>query len=275
MGSVPTPTSTYAPSGLYAEETVPAAVSRRPHLTVVPDRPVPVGPDHALLNRLDRFARRTADILVSALALLLLTPLFVVVTVLVKATSKGPVFYSQVRVGRNRRIGDRRSSPTNHAGPRDRRDGDRRASRNHGRPFRIYKFRTMVVNAEEYGPQWSSRNDPRITPVGRFLRLTRIDETPQFLNVLRGDMSLIGPRPERPYFVDQFAESIPHYRERLRVRPGITGQAQVTLDYDSTIDDVKKKLDQDLEYVRRRTIWTDLRILLRTIGVVLTGKGAC
>jgi lipopolysaccharide/colanic/teichoic acid biosynthesis glycosyltransferase len=133
----------------------------------------------------------------------------------------------------------------------------------------------MVVNAEEYGPQWSSRSDPRITPVGRFLRLTRLDETPQFLNVLKGDMSIIGPRPERPFFVDLFAENIPAYAERLRVRPGITGRAQVNLDYDSSIDDVKKKLEQDLEYVRNRSLLQDFKILLRTIGVVVTGKGAC
>ncbi len=133
----------------------------------------------------------------------------------------------------------------------------------------------MVVNAEEYGPQWSSKDDPRITTIGKFLRLTRLDETPQFVNVLRGQMSLIGPRPERPYFVDQFAGSIPYYTERLRVRPGITGLAQVTLDYDSSIDDVKKKLEQDLKYVRTRSVWQDVKILLRTAVVVATGKGAC
>jgi lipopolysaccharide/colanic/teichoic acid biosynthesis glycosyltransferase len=161
------------------------------------------------------------------------------------------------------------------AGPTDRRRTDRRRGRAYGRPFRIYKFRTMVVNAEEYGPQWSSRNDVRITAIGRLLRLTRLDETPQFLNVLKGDMSIIGPRPERPFFVDQFAENIPAYAERLRVRPGITGRAQVSLDYDTSIDDVKKKLEQDLEYVRNRTLLQDFKILLRTVGVIVTGRGAC
>ena len=270
MASSPTPVSTIAPFRGTAPDTAGG-----PDLALVPDRPISIGPRHPFLNRLDRAARRGADILVSALALLILTPLLLLVAILVKTTSKGPVFYSQIRVGRNHRIGDRRSSPTNHAGPRDRRSDDRRDRSAHGRPFRIFKFRTMVVNAEEFGPQWSSQGDPRITPVGRILRLTRIDEIPQFLNVLLGDMSLVGPRPERPYFVDQFAGSIPHYRERLRVRPGITGQAQVTLDYDSSVDDVKRKLDQDLAYVKNRTIWTDLRIALKTVGVVLTGKGAC
>jgi len=274
MGSVPTPTSTFEAVGLPSTEVVATPVSRPYRPVLEPDRPIRVGSPRPGLNRLDRILRRSFDILVSATALLFLTPLFAVVAILVKTTSRGPILYSQVRVGQNRRIGDRRSSPTNHAGPRDRRASDRRASAAHGRPFEIYKFRTMVVNAEEYGPQWSSRNDPRITPIGRFLRLTRIDETPQFLNVLRGDMSLIGPRPERPYFVDQFAESIPHYRERLRVRPGITGQAQVTLDYDSSIDDAKKKLEQDLDYVKKRSLLKDLMIVLRTIGVVITGKGA-
>jgi lipopolysaccharide/colanic/teichoic acid biosynthesis glycosyltransferase len=183
------------------------------------------------------------------------------------------VFYHQVGVGQERRDAERRARAA--AGAHDRRGADRRAQRAHGRLFSIHKFRTMVVNAEEYGPQWSSKNDPRITFVGRFLRLTRLDETPQFLNVLLGHMSVIGPRPERPYFVDQFAENIPNYVERLRVRPGITGRAQVVLDYDANIDDVKKKLEQDLEYVRKRSIRQDLAILARTVGVVLTGKGAC
>jgi lipopolysaccharide/colanic/teichoic acid biosynthesis glycosyltransferase len=220
-------------------------------------------------------ASRALDILVSATALLVLMPVFAVVAVLIKATSRGPVLYSQVRVGQNRRRLRRRESGAIRARS-DRRAGrDRRRYGAYGRPFRIWKFRTMVVNAEEYGPQWSSRFDPRITPLGRILRLTRIDETPQFWNVLVGDMSLIGPRPERPYFVDQFAETIPHYRKRLDVRPGITGQAQVNLSYDASVEDVRRKVEQDLEYVEKRSFRRDLAILVRTVGVVLTGKGAC
>jgi lipopolysaccharide/colanic/teichoic acid biosynthesis glycosyltransferase len=211
---------------------------------------------------------------VSALALAALAPAFVIVALAIKLTSKGPVFYRQVRVGQNRRLAERRCSPLS-SDPQDRRGSERRTSGHHGRPFRILKFRTMVVNAEEYGPQWSSKDDPRITPVGRLLRFTRLDETPQFVNVLAGDMSMVGPRPERPYFVDQFVEHIPNYRDRLWVRPGITGLAQVNLDYDTSIDDVKKKLEQDLVYVRERSLPKDLEILLRTIGVVVTGKGAC
>jgi lipopolysaccharide/colanic/teichoic acid biosynthesis glycosyltransferase len=226
------------------------------------------------LEQVDDLLRRGFDILLSASALVLLTPVFALVAILVKVTSPGPVFYHQVRVGQDRRDLERRDSGST-VGPHDRRRNARRAGEAHGRPFAIHKFRTMVVNAEEYGPQWSSKDDPRITPIGRFLRLTRLDETPQFLNVVRGQMSIIGPRPERPYFVDQFAEHIPNYVERLRVRPGITGRAQVTLDYDSNIDDVKKKLEQDLEYVRNRSLRQDLGILVRTVSVVLTGKGAC
>jgi lipopolysaccharide/colanic/teichoic acid biosynthesis glycosyltransferase len=220
-------------------------------------------------------AVRALDILVSVTALLVLMPVFAIVAILVKTTSRGPVLYSQVRVGQNRRRWERRDTGDVHARGDRRSARDRRRSGAWGRPFRIWKFRTMVVNAEEYGPQWSSRFDPRITPVGRLLRLTRLDETPQFWNVLAGDMSLIGPRPERPYFVDQFAETIPHYRKRLEVRPGITGQAQVNLSYDATVDDVKRKLEEDIDYVEKRSLKRDLAIILRTIGVVLTGKGAC
>jgi lipopolysaccharide/colanic/teichoic acid biosynthesis glycosyltransferase len=217
--------------------------------------------------------RRALDLAVSAVAVAILVPLFAIIAALVPLTSRGPVFYRQVRIGQNRRRRERRKfRPDPSAG--DRRSSERRISDSFGRPFQILKFRTMVVNAEEYGPQWSSKDDPRITTVGRLLRSTRLDETPQFLNVMRGEMSLIGPRPERPYFVDQFVEHIPNYQKRLLVRPGITGLAQVNLNYDTCIDDVKKKLEQDLEYVRSRSLVQDLKILLRTITVVFTGKGA-
>jgi lipopolysaccharide/colanic/teichoic acid biosynthesis glycosyltransferase len=218
--------------------------------------------------------RRALDIAVSTGALALLAPLVPLIALGIKLSSPGPVFYHQVRVGLDRRRGSRRA-PRPEPGPGDRRAAERRVRSTHGRPFRIYKFRTMVPNAEEYGPQWSSRRDPRIFPFGRLLRLTRLDETPQFLNVLRGDMSLIGPRPERPFFVEQFVDSIPNYGDRLRVRPGITGRAQVSLDYDSSIDDVKRKLEEDLLYIRERSISQDLGILVRTVWVVLTGRGAC
>lgn len=232
-------------------------------------------PEHLPADRrVVELARRTLDVAVSGIALLVLAPLFPLIALGIKLSSPGPVLYHQVRVGLDRRRGSRRA-PRPAPGPGDRRETERRIRATHGRPFRIYKFRTMVSNAEEYGPQWSRRRDPRIFPFGRFLRLTRLDETPQFLNVLRGDMSLIGPRPERPFFVEQFVETIPNYRDRLRVRPGITGRAQVSLDYDSSIDDVKRKLEQDLLYIQERSLRQDLAILVRTVWVVLTGRGAC
>ena len=233
------------------------------------ERPEAIGVE----SPIEAAIRRGADIILSSIALLVLTPVFVFVALAIKATSPGPVLYRQTRVGLNRRWGSRRAS-SGPAGRSDRRARSRRALKAHGRPFEIVKFRTMVVNAEEYGPQWSSEDDPRITPTGKFLRMTRLDEIPQFWNVLRGDMSIIGPRPERPYFVNQFVEELPNYPDRLRTRPGITGQAQVTLDYDADIEDVKRKLEADVDYLRSRSLVKDVGILFRTVGVVVTGKGA-
>jgi len=230
---------------------------------------IPIGPDRPAV----RLLRRTADIWFSSAALLLLTPVFLVIAVAIKTTSHGPVLHRQTRVGLNRRREPRRVSTEPSGGP-DRRRRTRRNLRNHGQPFRIVKFRTMIVNAEEDGPQWSSDDDDRITPVGRILRVTRLDETPQFWNVLRGDMSLIGPRPERPYFVNRLAREIPNYADRLRARPGMTGLAQVSLGYDSSVEDVRRKLEADIDYLRHRTLRRDLGILLRTVGVIFTGSGA-
>lgn len=247
----------------------------------LPSPPLEKSFREAALDRFRSAASRGFDVTASLGALLLLAPLFLLIALAIRTTSPGPIFYRQTRVGRNLRAKNRRpdavpSPPLERrkSAEHDRRKNDRRAYRTHGRHFQIYKFRTMIVNAEEYGPQWSRPDDPRITPVGRILRKTRLDETPQFFNVLRGDMSILGPRPERPYFVKQFVELIPNYSERLRVRPGITGLAQVTLDYDSGIDDVKKKLEQDLELVRHKSFRRDLAILARTAFVVLTGKGS-
>jgi lipopolysaccharide/colanic/teichoic acid biosynthesis glycosyltransferase len=174
--------------------------------------------------------------LACALVLLIVTfPLLLLSAVLVRLTSRGPVFYSQTRLGR------------------------------HGRPFTIYKIRTMRHNCEALsGPQWSKPGDNRITAVGRFLRRTHLDELPQLWNVLRGDMSLIGPRPERPEFVPQLEQTIPCYRDRLLVRPGITGLAQVQLPPDTDMASVRRKLAHDLFYVRKAGLFLDLRILLAT-----------
>jgi lipopolysaccharide/colanic/teichoic acid biosynthesis glycosyltransferase len=189
-------------------------------------------------------ARRAIDVLISLVMLALAAPLLLIVALLVKADSRGPVLYKQERLGLN------------------------------GREFLIFKMRTMYTDAEPDGPQWAACRDPRVTRVGRWLRLSRIDELPQFLNVLAGDMSVIGPRPERAYFVRQLAPIIPRYVERLSVRPGITGWAQVNYPYSASVGDAQQKLLFDLFYVRHRTFVLDARILLQTARVVLTLSGA-
>jgi lipopolysaccharide/colanic/teichoic acid biosynthesis glycosyltransferase len=157
----------------------------------------------------------------------------------------------------------------------DQRRHERRRILSEGRLFRIHKFRTMVVDAEkEIGPVWALKDDPRVTRVGKWLRVTRIDELPQLWNVLKGEMSLVGPRPERPHFVGDFADRIPDYTERLRALPGITGRAQVEGAYDACEEDVRNKLRYDLLYVRNCRLSEDLRILFRTVQVVVTRKGA-
>jgi exopolysaccharide biosynthesis polyprenyl glycosylphosphotransferase len=194
---------------------------------------------HALLYRL---AKRVGDIVIAAVGLLATLPLSLAAAIAVKASSPGPVFFSQERKGC------------------------------HERAFRIYKFRTMVADAEALtGPVLSTREDPRITSVGRVLRRLRVDEIPQLWNVLKGDMSLVGPRPERPAFSDQFVAENPLYERRFLVRPGLTGFAQIHGRYDT---DYRHKLRYDLIYINSMSLATDLRILLATIRIVLTGKGA-
>jgi lipopolysaccharide/colanic/teichoic acid biosynthesis glycosyltransferase len=180
--------------------------------------------------------KRAADILLGAPLFILAAPIIAIAGILVKLTSRGPILYCQTRVGR------------------------------HGRLYTMYKVRTMQHDCErQSGPQWSVAGDPRITRVGRFLRRRHVDELPQLWNVLRGDMSLVGPRPERPEFVAQLEQAIPGYRFRLLVRPGLTGLAQVSLPSDTDIGSVRRKLQFDLCYVERLGLWLDLRILLGTI----------
>lgn len=190
-------------------------------------------------------AKRIADAVISILGLIILFPLLLVTALLVKLTSRGPIMYSQTRVGRN------------------------------GEHFEIYKFRTMKVDAEkETGPVWAAEKDSRLTPIGDILRKLHVDEIPQFINVIRGEMSIIGPRPERPVFVEQFKKIIPDYEKRLYIKPGITGLAQVWHRYDETIQDVKKKVKYDLLYIKKMCFWADMNICLRTCRVILTGEGA-
>ncbi len=219
--------------------------------------------------------KRAMDVAISIVALILASPIMLLAAVAVKLSSPGPVFFSQERIGLDRRRSDRRLRSSEVSNDDNRRNRDRRVLINPGKPFSIVKFRTMVQNAENGKPMWATDRDPRITPVGRFLRLTRIDELPQFFNVLRGEMSIVGPRPERAYFIGKIEKDLPEFQLRLRAKPGITGLAQVELGYTNTDEGLRDKLAFDLQYIRRMGIWTDMRILFKTVYVVLTGKGAC
>jgi lipopolysaccharide/colanic/teichoic acid biosynthesis glycosyltransferase len=219
--------------------------------------------------------KRILDVTLSIIALILLAPVMLVTAAVVKLTSPGSVFYEQERVGLNRRTGDRRNRTRGKNLSANRRREERRVVVNFGMPFRIYKFRTMVTNAESDVPVWAKKNDSRITPVGAVLRRCRIDELPQFVNVLKGDMSIVGPRPERAYFMAQIEKDLPDFQRRLRTRPGITGLAQVEVGYTNTVEGLHDKLDLDLRYIRNLKLVEDLRILYKTVSVVITGKGAC
>ena len=211
-----------------------------------------------------RFARltRAVNFVLALLALVILMPVLVLIALAVKLSSRGPVLYTQERVGLDRRNGGRDAGQ-----PQRRRDLG-------GQPFTISKFRTMRVDAErESGAVWAAQNDPRVTPVGRFLRQYRLDEIPQLLNVMRGEMNIVGPRPERPTIFAELREHIKEYPLRQRAKPGITGLAQIYHHYDRSMDDVRTKVRFDLEYIRRQSLREDLRIMLRTIPVILFRRG--
>jgi len=190
-----------------------------------------------------RKIKRGFDILSSVLLIVVSLPLGLLIAILIKVTSRGPVFYIQDRLGQDEK------------------------------PFRMLKFRTMVCGAEREKPKWAEENDRRVTKVGRVLRKTRLDELPQLINVFKGDMSLIGPRPEREYFVRILKEKVPYYSLRFAVKPGITGWAQVNYRYGATIEDAIEKLRYDLYYIKNMSLFLDLRILLKTIRVCLFGMG--
>ena len=188
--------------------------------------------------------RRILDVAFSLALLLFTLPLTLLLACLVRLDSPGPAFYRQERAGL------------------------------HGSSFQLLKFRSMRADAEAAGLSWATQADPRVTRLGRIMRLTRMDELPQLLNVLAGSMSLVGPRPERPCFVTQLAVQIPHFRERTRVKPGITGWAQVNYPYGASVEDAREKLAYDLYYLRHRSLALDLRILLATVRVVVMQAGA-
>ncbi len=196
-------------------------------------------------SRMQVVTKRALDIVASSLGLLLAAPLALMVMALIKLTSPGPVFYKQERVGQ------------------------------HGRVFTVFKFRSMRVDAEHgTGPVWATKNDTRATPVGRFLRRTRLDEIPQLWNALRGDMSMVGPRPERPGFVADLTKQIPFYGQRHVVKPGVTGWAQVRYTYGASVEDALQKLQYDLYYIKNMSVALDIFVMFQTVKTVLLRRGA-
>jgi lipopolysaccharide/colanic/teichoic acid biosynthesis glycosyltransferase len=206
-------------------------------------------------------ASRALNFVLALAALVLLVPILLVIALLVWLTSPGPVLYTQTRVGLDRRL------PHGSLDKRRERDIG-------GQPFTIYKFRTMRVDAEhQSGAVWAQQRDPRVTPLGRFLRQYRLDELPQLFNVLKGEMNIVGPRPERPSIFAELREHIAEYPLRQRAKPGITGLAQINHHYDRSLEDVRTKVHYDLEYIRRQSVAEDFRIMLRTVPVILLRRG--
>ncbi len=213
--------------------------------------------DHARREQ----ARRVLNVVVAALGLVVAAPVMMLIAVAIRVTSRGPVFYSQTRIGIDRR----RYFGGNH----------RRRVDLGGQPFKIYKFRTMMATQGPHqGECWATPGDPRVTRLGRVLRKFRLDELPQLVNVLRGEMNIVGPRPEQPQIFAALREQIPAYGVRQRVRPGITGWAQINQHYDTCLDDVRSKVSYDLEYVQRQSLAEDLKIMLMTVPVVAFKRGA-
>jgi len=188
--------------------------------------------------------KRIMDVIIAGLLLVATSPLIFITAIAIKLDSRGSILYKQQRIGL------------------------------HSRPFTIYKFRSMRTDSEKNGPQWTKKNDSRVTRVGRIIRKFRIDEIPQFFCILKGDMSMVGPRPERFVFIEKLRKTIPFYTSRLKIKPGLTGWAQVCHHYDNNIEDVKIKLGYDIYYMSNASILLDIQILIRTVYVVLTGKGA-
>jgi lipopolysaccharide/colanic/teichoic acid biosynthesis glycosyltransferase len=260
-------------------------------------QPYPDADDGTIVYASAERANRFVNFCLALAALLILSPLLLLIAIAVKLTSRGPILYTQIRVGVDHRFESRRQHRERRAGI-DRRAGldrrgriERRTALNRrsrvtytaygrrwqdlgGRPFRIYKFRSMCVGAEcGSGAVWATKNDARVTSLGRVLRQFRLDEVPQLVNVLKGDMNIVGPRPERPSIFSRLRVEIPEYPLRQRARPGITGWAQIKNNYDTSVDDVRRKVGFDLEYLRRRSVLRDLGIMVRTVPTVLFRRG--
>lgn len=197
------------------------------------------------ISRMVLFNKRLFSIIFSLLGLIIASPFMLLIAIAIKLDSKGPVFFYQDRIGKD------------------------------GRVFKLIKFRSMRVDAEaKSGPMWAKDHDARVTRVGRFIRATRIDELPQFINVLKGDMQLVGPRPERPYFVEQLQKIIPYYKQRHTVQPGLTGWAQVKYPYGATIEEAREKLKYDLYYIKNMSLFLDIWTILQTVKIMLLRRGA-
>ena len=225
-----------------------------------------------------RVLKRMSDLVLATSMLVVLSPVMLLTAILVRLTSPGPAIFRQTRVGLNlRRPGaERRHLDDLPPDGEERRipDSDRRKEFTYGRHFTLYKFRSMRNDAEKNGAQFAVKGDARVTPIGMFMRKTRLDELPQLWNVIRGDMSLVGPRPERPEFIQDLSREIPDYIQRLGLKPGLTGVAQIVNGYDNNIESFRRKVAFDLMYLRNCCLWNDLKILFRTIRVVLSGSGA-
>ena len=196
-----------------------------------------------ILSPWEKITKRIVDVILSAIAIILLSPIFILLSLIIKSGTKGPIIFKQERIGIN------------------------------GKPFMIYKFRSMFNEAEKDGPQLSSQHDPRITPIGKFMRKTRLDETPQFFNVIFGDMALVGPRPERQFYIDKIIAEAPHYKHILKVKPGITSWGQVKFGYAENVEEMVARLKFDLLYVENMSLVLDLKILFYTAIIMIKGDG--